>query len=209
MKRDLVKAEQFSGPSDYGLFNTVNNSGYPSDDGTSNVFPARRIHGLTFPLEQGDQTAEMEVSLVGDVNYLLSPAFAFYPIGTVVVAVRFNTRWVIVGSGGGCPAANAIWGITLFGVPRGGSWTAFLRGQSTGALPYNISGPALQTALEGLSSIGAGNVRVTTGGGFNYQVEFVETLGHQPITGFLINVISLLGHGVGGTSFLVQQGRTA
>lgn len=43
----------------------------------------------------------------------------------------------------------------------GGTFTATFSGQTTAALAWNISAAALQTALEGLSTIGAGNVAVT------------------------------------------------
>lgn len=53
-------------------------------------------------------------------------------------------------------------------IPTGGTFFIGFRGAFSAALPYNITAPALQTALEGLATIGAGNVRLIDGGpGFN------------------------------------------
>lgn len=60
-------------------------------------------------------------------------------------------------------------------VPTGGTFTLTFGADTTSALAYNITAAALQTALEGLASIGAGNVRVSKGG-YAYQVEFIGTL---------------------------------
>ncbi len=60
------------------------------------------------------------------------------------------------------------------GKPSAGTWTAHLGASVTAALAYNISLAALQTALEGLVGVGAGNVAVF---GLSGQVYAVELLG--------------------------------
>jgi len=47
----------------------------------------------------------------------------------------------------------------------GGTWTLTFNGQTTGALAFNITAAALKTAIEALSTVGAGNTLVTGGPG--------------------------------------------
>ena len=63
---------------------------------------------------------------------------------------------------------------------HGGTFTLTFDGESTGALPYNITATALQTALQALTSVGADNLTVT--GAFpEYVLTFLGTLtGDQP-----------------------------
>lgn len=51
--------------------------------------------------------------------------------------------------------------IKITGTPTGGTFTVTVASQTTSALPYNISLAAFQTALEALSSVGAGLTTVT------------------------------------------------
>lgn len=63
----------------------------------------------------------------------------------------------------------------------GGTWKATFSAQETAALDFDITAEDLQTALEGLSTIGAGNVSVSGGPGdagatSPYVVEFIGDL---------------------------------
>jgi hypothetical protein len=51
------------------------------------------------------------------------------------------------------------------GVPTGGTFTLTFNGQTTSAIAYNALPATIQSALEALSSIGAGNVAVSSTGG--------------------------------------------
>lgn len=63
--------------------------------------------------------------------------------------------------------------ITFSAAAASGTWVATFGGQSTAALQYNISTAALQTALEGLSTIGANGIASVTGTpGTSYVVTF-------------------------------------
>jgi hypothetical protein len=55
---------------------------------------------------------------------------------------------------------------------EGGTFTLTFKGQTTAPIPYNASSAELQSALETLSSVGAGNVAVSGG----YEVTFKGTL---------------------------------
>jgi len=76
---------------------------------------------------------------------------------------------------------NAVDEIQLITVDAtGGFFTLSLEGISTGNLVHNISAASLQTALEGLSSIGPNKVAVTKAGSV-YRVRFTGTLGAKNI----------------------------
>src|SRR5262249_47820997 len=53
--------------------------------------------------------------------------------------------------------------ISLLGEPTAGTITLGFKGKTTPALPYQATAAQVQTALEGLSTIGKGNVTVTLG----------------------------------------------
>lgn len=75
--------------------------------------------------------------------------------------------------------------------PTGGTAIWTWSGQSTAALAYNISPAALQTALEALSNIGAGNIAVSGVAGKYYSLTFQGTLGGAPRAEFTVNFAGL------------------
>jgi len=71
-------------------------------------------------------------------------------------------------------ATSAVQVIKLWAT--GGTFTVSFGGQTTSALAYNITGPNLQTALRGLSSIGASNINVSAiSGSGTYADPYVWT----------------------------------
>jgi hypothetical protein len=77
------------------------------------------------------------------------------------------------------------------GFPTGGTAIWTWSGHSTGALAYNISPAALQTALEALSGIGAGNIAVAGVAGKYYVVTFQGTLGGAAQPEITVNFAAL------------------
>jgi hypothetical protein len=91
---------------------------------------------------------------------------------------------------------NAIHTVTISGVPTGGTFTLTFGGQTTGAIAFGASADTVQAALEALSSIGQGNVKVT--GGWNnvgavFTVEYVGALGAAAQTTLTCSIASLTG----------------
>jgi hypothetical protein len=83
------------------------------------------------------------------------------------------------------PAANnvnCVQTITLLGSPDGGTWTVSYGGYTTTALAPNVSAATLQSTLQALTSIGAGNVTVTAPQPWTYVATFGGTLAFKPIT---------------------------
>ncbi|MCC3311530.1 hypothetical protein [Nocardia africana] len=68
---------------------------------------------------------------------------------------------------------NPLWGsfvVTLPAGSTGGTWTLGFGGQTTSGIANNAANSAVQSALEGLSSIGTGNATVTGSAGGPYTV---------------------------------------
>ncbi len=77
------------------------------------------------------------------------------------------------------------------GGATGGTFTLTYKGQTTSAQAYNVSAATLKTQLEGLSTIGAGNVDVlAVAGGFEIWMKGALAGNHDQITG---SVASLTG----------------
>jgi hypothetical protein len=76
-------------------------------------------------------------------------------------ALQVHTALLALSNIGG---ASEVQTVTITGSPTGGTFTLTLGGQTTPALAYNATASAVQSALEALSTIGAGNVTVTLAG---------------------------------------------
>lgn len=76
----------------------------------------------------------------------------------------------------GRAAQNHIQRIKFPATPSSGNWYVRYKDRLTSALAYNISAGSLQTALEGLASIGSGNVAVSGSNTAGYTVEFQGSL---------------------------------
>lgn len=73
--------------------------------------------------------------------------------------------------------------LTISGGPTGGTFTLTLSGQTTAAIAYNAEADVVQAAIEALSNVGSGNVRVTEGPfpGEPMTVEFIGAKGGQVV----------------------------
>jgi hypothetical protein len=71
---------------------------------------------------------------------------------------------------------NEVQTVTITGTPTGGTFTLTFNGRTTTAIAYNAASSAVQTALQALSSIGAGNATVTGSAGGPYTVTFTGGL---------------------------------
>lgn len=73
---------------------------------------------------------------------------------------------------------NELQTVTITGTPTGGTFTLTYRGQTTGNIAYNATAATVLAALEGLLTIGLGNVTVGggPGPGTPYTVTFVNQL---------------------------------
>lgn len=96
---------------------------------------------------------------------------------------------------GGTGGTNEVQTVTITGTPAGGTFTLTFRAATTTGIAYNATADAVETALEALSTIGDGDVRVTggPGPGTPYVVTFVNDLGHQNVPAMTASGASLTG----------------
>lgn len=98
-------------------------------------------------------------SLTDNVHY---PS-GYIPDGTPLALATSGTY-----SGKAVPMgarANEGQTVTITGTPTGGTFTLTFDGETTAGIAYNANAAAVQTALEGLSNVTAGDVTVTGGPG--------------------------------------------
>jgi hypothetical protein len=103
---------------------------------------------------------------------------------------------------GSSTPVNEVQTVTLANAPTSGTFTLTFQGQTTANIAYNDSAGAMQTALEGLSNIGVGDVAVTRAGAgtlpspYVYTVTFQGALAGQDVAQMTGTVVSLAGTGV-------------
>lgn len=71
---------------------------------------------------------------------------------------------------------NEVQTVTISGTPTGGTFTLTFGGQETAGIAHNAAASAVQSALELLSTVGAGNVTVSGSAGGPYTVTFAGDL---------------------------------
>lgn len=80
---------------------------------------------------------------------------------------------------GSTTTTNEIQTITINNAPTGGTFTVSFNGATTAGQAYNVAAATLQTALEGLATIGAGNIAVTRAGSGTLASPYVYTCTFQ------------------------------
>jgi flagellar hook protein FlgE len=95
----------------------------------------------------------------------------------------------------GTPGVNEEQTITITGSPTGGTFTLSFGGETTAALDFDATAAEVDTALEALSTIGAGNVNCTGAAlpGGSIVVEFTGTLAGQDVAMMTIDDSGLTG----------------
>lgn len=103
----------------------------------------------------------------GSANQSLMTASVFSSSTTAVF------RRTVTVTQPGVTAVNEVQVVTLNGTPTGGTFTVTLGANTTSGLAYNASAGTVQTALQGLASIGASNATVAGSAGGPWTVTFV------------------------------------
>lgn len=91
--------------------------------------------------------------------------------------------------------ANEVQTVTITGAPTGGTFSLTFKDQTTPALAFNATASAVQTALQALSTVGAGNATVAGSAGGPYTVTFAGALANTDV-----ETIDPVGSFTGGTS---------
>jgi hypothetical protein len=116
----------------------------------------------------------------------------FLESNPAVLGLYYRTGTTPTPTGAG---TNEVQTIAISGSPTGGTFSLTYGGQTTAPLAYNAATSAVQTALQGLSSIGASNVTVTGTAGVSYVVTFVAALAATNVP----NIVAV-GAFTGGTT---------
>jgi hypothetical protein len=140
----------------------------------------------TYTFERGNALSGAERATFGRVNGL---------------SLRFNeTEAAVTGSliaqepdYSARMSGNEVQRLTIQDNATGGTFKVTFGGQETAAIVYNVTASAFQTALEALSSIGAGNVLVTAVSAGVYDIEFTGALGQTNVALLVVSDNSLLG----------------
>lgn len=125
------------------------------------------------PLAQPIKVADVSQINTDIVKYKVTfECFKYLdPSGTSAFNIReyvYDGRPVIL--------SNEVQTVTITGNPTGGTFTLTFGGQTTTGIPYNAPAAVVQSALGGLSTVGAGNVAVSGSASGPYVVTFGGTL---------------------------------
>jgi hypothetical protein len=90
---------------------------------------------------------------------------------------------------------NEIQRFDILGNPGSGKFTLWYKGEGTSDLPYHPAAGAVQTALEALTAIGAGNIVVTKDGNWGYVCSFTGNLANQQVPEIVADDSQLGGGG--------------
>ena len=88
------------------------------------------------------------------------------------------------------------------GSPSGGTFSLTYKGQTASGIAYNASAAAVQTAITGLSTVGAGNATVSGSNGGPYSVIFTGTLSQDT------TAMTGSGGGLTGGTFTITQNQS-
>jgi hypothetical protein len=100
-------------------------------------------------------------------------------------------------------STNEVQTVTITGAPTGGTFVLDFGGQPTTDLAFNASTAAVQSALQALSTVGAGNATVTGTAGSSYVVTFAGALAANNVA-----QMTAVGNFTGGTSPTISVATT-
>lgn len=152
----------------------------------------------------------VQVDGLATYDFLLAPGTLYKNAAMALTAALLRTCYVVSSQ----PVSLAINGVTglqtvtITGGATGGTFTLTYSGQTTAGIAWNAAASTVQTALQALSSIGAGNVAVSGNAGGPWTVQFVGTLAVQTISAMTGSGGSLTGGSPVLTIAVVQAGAT-
>lgn len=144
---------------------------------------------LSYTIPADTSTAEIAAAIVSEWNDSQQAEFT-----EITAADNGDGSFTLTGNEEGRPfivsvmigdGLNEKQTVSIVGSPTGGTFTLSVGGQTTAGIAYNASAATVETALEGLSTVGAGNVSVSGDAGGPYAIEFIGDLAGEnvdPIT---------------------------
>lgn len=143
---------------------------------------------------------------------LYAPAFTkntHYPDGVLksgTVLARYTSGAHINLYGPYAGQASEVQTATVTGVPTGGTFTLTLNGETTAGIAYNAAASAVQSALEALPSLSAGDVTVTGSAGGPYTITFGGRLAGQNVAAITASGAGLTGGTTPGVTMATTTG---
>lgn len=123
----------------------------------------KELNNLTFEILDGfGGTAAVDETSPADTDTTMGiDTLSLLPSGTIVpVGARFTTAGIATVRTVTATQNSTVYTLDMT-APSAGTFTVTHDGNTTSALAYDIADTALEAALEGLASIGSGNVTVT------------------------------------------------
>ncbi len=136
-------------------------------------FSFANIYGMFFPMNRANLgfTAHVDLNPTATIKLLLeADAIGMTPL----TYLQAGTTMFLRVAGQGLVIDNNQT-VTL-GTQSSGTFTLTYKGQTTAGIAFNATATTVQTALTGLSTIGAGNATVAGSAGGPYVVSFAGTL---------------------------------
>lgn len=124
------------------------------------VFDGEPTADIAFDLASEVGPAIEALPNVGVGNVKVSPA-TLLPVWEIALTLNFSS--------------NEIQNISFINSPTGGTYRLSFGNKTTGDIAWNATAADVQAALEGLSTIGTGQVAVTDDGVGGFNVEFLGT----------------------------------
>lgn len=143
----------------------------------------KELNSLTFEILDGFRgTAAVDDSTLAASGTVMGiDTLALLPSGTIVpVGARFTTAGIATVRTVTATQNSTVYTLDLTS-PTDGTFTVSHDGNTTSALAYNIADTALEAALEGLASIGSGNVTVVEAANV-YTITFAGDLANSAET---------------------------
>lgn len=117
-----------------------------------------------------------------------------YLVAGTVLSKRTDGTYEAYTAAGAAVAANEVQTVTILNA-TGGTFALGYRGAGTAQLAYNAPAATVQTAIQGLSTIGGANATVAGSAGGPYTVTFVAALAGQDLPLLTADASQLTGGG--------------
>ncbi|QDT78587.1 Calx-beta domain protein [Gimesia maris] len=147
-----------------------------------------RVEG-SFGIAGSDASKEggvLRIEFLGDLGASIINGLEFHQ-NLPALSQDFNYNSYL--SQAGEEGTNEIQSIALAGVISGGTFTLSFKGEETGPISHNATASQIQSALQNLSSVGSGNVRVSgfSLSGAGMSVEFIGDLSARDVDPLVID----------------------
>lgn len=155
----------------WSFMEQVYNSQYPITGGTS----LDNVAAITGSVRDKPRSSKVQLTLFGDVGTIIEKDKTVSVNGNS--SAKFNTDTLVVIA----PGTDEVQRITWPVLPEAGTFTLEFNGSVTGALNWDATAAQIQTAMEALTTVGAGNITVAgdVQSGFS-TFTFISSLGSAP-----------------------------